>query len=84
MAKGKTVNYSDSEREILAVLKEANGEPLTLEEIGIKLGKKITTGHINALVNTKGNVVYADKDREIEVKTIKTVKQYLFNKDIPE
>lgn len=55
-ADGKPFNYSDSEKTIMAILKDA-AEPMTLAAIANAMGKEtISSGAINGLVNKKGNV----------------------------
>ena len=79
---GKPANYTDGEKSIMAVLKDAS-EPMTLAEIAVALGKeRLTSGAINGLV-AKGNVAKAG-EREIEVETKAEVNTYEFVADIPE
>lgn len=55
-SKGKPCKYSDTEKAIMEVLKNAEA-PMTLAQIANALGlEKLSSGAINALVNTKGNV----------------------------
>ena len=83
MAKEKVVNYSDTEKLIVATLKETDKEYLTLAELSEKVGKELKSGNINALVR-KGNV-----SNEHEVTIVcpccghkKVVKGYSFVADI--
>lgn len=80
-AKGKEKVYSDSEKEILAVLKEADGA-MTLAEIA-KARKldKIGAGAISGLVKA-GNVEMAGKIK-VEGFTEDEVNAYVYVKDIP-
>lgn len=79
----KQVNYSDTEKSIVAVLKDTDKECLTLAEISELVGKELKSGNINALVK-KGNVA-SDHDITLVCPTCghkKVVKGYSFVKDI--
>ena len=79
--KGKEKAYSDSEKEILAVLKEAD-VAMTLAEIAKARNlDKIGAGAISGLVKA-GNVEMAGKIK-VESFTEDEVNAYVFVKDIP-
>lgn len=71
----KKLNINETEQKILNVLAEANGEALTLAEIGEKIGKKLVSGNINALLTSKGKVVKGE-DKEIIYQAKKKVATY--------
>lgn len=62
----KTVNYSDTEKKIVAALATSE-KPMTLAEIGTAIDMKLTSGNINALVK-KGNIEVVG-DRETQCPT---------------
>ena len=64
-ANGKICNYTDTERVILATIKDADA-PMTLAQISEAMGRTLISGNINGLV-TKGNVSMAG---EVEVPCI--------------
>ena len=57
--KGKAKTYTDSEKEIMAVLKDAT-EPMTLAAIGEALGRKLSAGSVSGIC-TAGNIKVLDK-----------------------
>lgn len=61
-ANGKICNYTDTEKAILAIIKDAD-VPMTLAQIGEAMDRTLISGNINGLV-TKGNVAIAG---EVEV-----------------
>ena len=75
-ANGKICNYTDTERAILATIKDADA-PMTLAQISEAMGRALISGNINGLV-TKGNV---SMDDEVEVPCMskKKVSQYVNN-----
>lgn len=75
-AKGKICNYTDTERAILATIKDAD-EPMTLAQISEAMGRTLISGNINGLV-TKGNVAIAD-EVEVPCMSKKKVSQYVNN-----
>ena len=72
-ANGKICNYTDTERAILATIKDAD-EPMTLAQISEAMGRTLISGNINGLV-TKGNVSIAD---EVEVPCMSKKKVSLY------
>lgn len=78
----KKVVYSDTEKLIVSALAENPDAELTLEEIGEKIGMKLTSGNINALVSKKGNVACTPENREVQVVKTKKVATYRFVKAI--
>ena len=78
---GKPKSYSDSEKEIMAKLKEAE-KPMALIEIAEALGRKISAGAVSGLVKA-GNIVVADAKVKIQGFTTGEVNTYKFVKDIP-
>ena len=79
----KTINYSDTEKQIVATLKANEDKAMTLAEISKEIDKELKSGNINALVK-KGNVETVG-DRVIVCKYCgakKKVKEYKFLKDI--
>lgn len=81
MAEKKTV-YSDTEKLIVEALEQHKDEELTLAELSEIVGRKLTSGNINALVNKKGNVACTPENREVQVITTKKVATYRFVKGI--
>lgn len=75
-ANGKICNYTDTEKAILATIKDTDA-PMTLAQIGEAMGRTLISGNINGLV-TKGNVGMAG---EVEVPCIskKKASQYVNN-----
>lgn len=80
-ANGKICNYTDTEKAILATIKDADA-PMTLAQIGEAMGRTLISGNINGLV-TKGNVSIVG---EVEVPCIskKKASQYVNNEDAVE
>ena len=82
-AEGKTFNYTDNEKALLASASGIEGE-FTLAELAVAMNKeRLTSGSINGLVNKKGNIVKGAEDRTIEVQVKSSVNVYGFVKDIP-
>lgn len=75
-ANGKICNYTDTERAILATIKDAD-EPMTLAQISEAMGRTLISGNINGLV-TKGNVSMAG-EVEVPCMSKKKVSQYVNN-----
>lgn len=75
-ANGKICNYTDTERAILATIKDADA-PMTLAQISEAMGRTLISGNINGLV-TKGNVSIAD-EVEVPCMSKKKVSQYVNN-----
>lgn len=85
-ADGKTFNYTDSEKAILAaIVGMENKDKFTLEDLAIAMGReKVYSGSINALVNKKGNLAKVDTvEARVPVKG-GSVNVYGFVADIPE
>lgn len=85
-ADGKTFNYTDSEKAILAaIVGMDNKNRFTLEDLATAMGReKVYSGSINALVNKKGNLVKVDTvEARVPVKG-GSVNVYGFVADIPE
>lgn len=59
MAKTKTITYTDTEKSIINALVGVD-QPLTLAEISARVGHPLSSGNINALVTTKGNIAKGD------------------------
>lgn len=79
---GKPYNYTDGEKKIIAVLKDAT-EPLSLAAIAAALGvEKLTSGAINSLVTKKGNVRVVG-EVEVEAMAATEVSFYEFKADVP-
>ena len=78
---GKPYNYSATELAIIAALKEANA-PMTLTQISEAINTPLSSGNINALVNTKHNV---NRGEDIDVEGIgyNSVNTYRYLRDIP-
>lgn len=74
MAQEKKITINETEQKILDVLANAT-EPMTLAEISERVGKKLVSGNINALLTSKGKVVKGD-DKEIIVQAKKKVATY--------
>lgn len=68
-ANGKALNYTDNEKAILAALAnmKPEGNEFTLKDLSTFMGKTLTSGNINALVNKKGNLAKTDKVAIYEV-----------------
>lgn len=82
--KGKTFNYSDSEKAIMAVLKGAE-KPMTLAEIAIALNvEKLSSGAINGLVGKKHNVKLVDKVEVIVMAAGTPVGKYAVVAELPQ
>lgn len=80
---GKAFNYTDGEKQIMAVLKNAEA-PMTLAEIADALGlEKLSSGAINGLTNKKGNVAKAGKVTREVMAVAKGRLTYVFKADIP-
>jgi predicted Zn-ribbon and HTH transcriptional regulator len=80
-AKGKVKTYTDSEKEILAILKNA-AEPMTLAEIAKARGlDKIGAGSVSGLTKA-GNIKIADKVK-VEVEVEDEVNAYVYVMDVP-
>ena len=75
-ANGKICNYTDTEKAILATIKDAD-VPMTLAQIGEAMGRTLISGNINGLV-TKGNVGMAG-EVEVPCMSKKKVSQYVNN-----
>lgn len=75
-ANGKICNYTDTERAILATIKDADA-PMTLAQISEAMGRTLISGNINGLV-TKGNVAMAG-EVEVPCMSKKKVSQYVNN-----
>lgn len=75
-ANGKICNYTDTERAILATIKDADA-PMTLAQISEAMGRTLISGNINGLV-TKGNVFMAG-EVEVPCMSKKKVSQYVNN-----
>lgn len=80
-ANGKICNYTDTERAILATIKDAD-EPMTLAQISEAMGRTLISGNINGLV-TKGNVAVAG-EVEVPCMSKKKVSQYVNNEGVVE
>lgn len=81
-AEGKTYNYTDNEKALMAVAATMEGE-FTLAELATAMNKeRLTSGSTNGLVK-KGNIVRCENDRTIEVTVKASVNVYGFVKDIP-
>lgn len=75
-ANGKICNYTDTEKAILATIKDADA-PMTLAQIGEAMGRTLISGNINGLV-TKGNVAMAG-EVEVPCMSKKKASQYVNN-----
>lgn len=75
-ANGKICNYTDTERAILATIKDADA-PMTLAQISEAMCRTLISGNINGLV-TKGNVAVAG-EVEVPCMSKKKVSQYVNN-----
>lgn len=75
-ATGKICNYTDTERAILATIKDADA-PMTLAQISEAMGRALISGNINGLV-TKGNVAVAG-EVEVPCMSKKKVSKYVNN-----
>ena len=75
-ANGKICNYTDTEKAILATIKDADA-PMTLAQIGEAMGRILISGNINGLV-TKGNVGMAG-EVEVPCMSKKKASQYVNN-----
>lgn len=79
--KGKAKNYTDSEKEILAILKNA-AEPMTLAAIATARGlDKIGAGAVSGLTKA-GNIKIVDKIK-VEVEVEDEVNAYVYVMDVP-
>ena len=78
---GKPKSYSDSEKEIMAKLKEAE-KPMALVEIAEALGRKISAGAVSGIVKA-GNIAVAPEKVKIQGFTTGEVNTYKFVQDIP-
>lgn len=74
--------YTDSEKEILSALQNSDAATFTLRELSDLVGRKLSSGSINALVNKKGNLAKAG-EVEIIVPTTKIVKVYGLAETLP-
>lgn len=75
-ANGKICNYTDTEKAILAIIKDADA-PMTLAQIGEAMDRTLISGNINGLV-TKGNVAIAG-EVEVPCMSKKKASQYVNN-----
>ena len=75
-ANGKICNYTDTEKAILATIKDADA-PMTLAQISEAIDKTLISGNINGLV-TKGNVAMAG-EVEVPCMSKKKASQYVNN-----
>ena len=75
-ANGKICNYTDTEKAILATIKDADA-PITLAQIGEAMDRTLISGNINGLV-TKGNVSIAG-EVEVPCMSKKKASQYVNN-----
>lgn len=75
-ANGKICNYTETERAILATIKDADA-PMTLAQISEAMGRTLISGNINGLV-TKGNVAIAG-EVEVPCMSKKKVSKYVNN-----
>lgn len=75
-ANGKICNYTDTEKAILATIKDADA-PMTLAQIGEVMDRTLISGNINGLV-TKGNVAIAG-EVEVPCMSKKKASQYVNN-----
>lgn len=75
-ANGKICNYTDTEKAILATIKDADA-PMTLAQIGEAMDRILISGNINGLV-TKGNVAMAG-EVEVPCMSKKKASQYVNN-----
>ena len=75
-ANGKICNYTDTERAILATIKDADA-PMTLAQISEAMDRTLISGNINGLV-TKGNVAIVG-EVEVPCMSKKKVSQYVNN-----
>lgn len=80
-ANGKICNYTDTEKAILATIKDADA-PMTLAQIGEAMDRTLISGNINGLV-TKGNVSIAG-EVEVPCMSKKKASQYVNNEDAVE
>ena len=75
-ANGKICNYTDTEKAILATIKDADA-PMTLAQISEAMDRTLISGNINGLV-TKGNVAMAG-EVEVPCMSKKKASQYVNN-----
>ena len=75
-ANGKICNYTDTEKAILATIKDADA-PMTLAQISEAMDRTLISGNINGLV-TKGNVAIAG-EVEVPCMSKKKASQYVNN-----
>lgn len=75
-ANGKICNYTDTEKAILAIIKDADA-PMTLAQISEAMDRTLISGNINGLV-TKGNVAIAG-EVEVPCMSKKKASQYVNN-----
>ena len=75
-ANGKICNYADTEKAILAAIKDADA-PMTLAQISEAMDRTLISGNINGLV-TKGNVAMAG-EVEVPCMSKKKASQYVNN-----
>ena len=75
-ANGKICNYTDTEKAILATIKDADA-PMTLAQISEAMDRILISGNINGLV-TKGNVAMAG-EVEVPCMSKKKASQYVNN-----
>ena len=80
-ANGKICNYTDTEKAILATIKDADA-PMTLAQISEAIDKTLISGNINGLV-TKGNVAIAG-EVEVPCMSKKKASQYVNNESAVE
>ena len=70
--------YTDSEKGIVNALAGAEDRAYTLAEMSELVGRKLSSGSINALVSKKGNLVKVEQVT-VMVPATKTVKTYAIN-----
>ena len=76
MANSKNWEMNDTQKKFVAVLKDHEGEALTLEEINQISGENFKSGSINTLC-TKGIVTHGE-DKEVIVQAKAKRKTYVF------
>ena len=75
-AEGKPWNYTDNEKQLLAVAKTFEG-PFTLAELAAAMGKeRLTSGSVNSLVNKKGTLRKGSEVKFMETISKTTVNVY--------
>lgn len=82
-ADGKPFNYTEGEKEILAVAKTIDGN-FTLKQLAVAMGKdKLSSGSISGLVNKKGNIVKTGEKVSEPCLVPATVKLFDLNENSP-